>query len=53
MKLSIHFYDDPAYRTDRREVPAAWDEAQAKWWFSVVDVVGILNDEPDYTKVRN
>ncbi|MGM0944509.1 MAG: Fic family protein [Bacteroidota bacterium] len=53
MKLSIRFFDDPAYRTGRREVRAAWDEAQAKWWFSVLDVVGILNGEMDYTKVRN
>jgi cell filamentation protein len=30
-----------------------WDDAQAKWYFSVLDIVGILNDEPDYTKVRN
>ena len=46
MKLSIRFFDD-------REVRAAWDEAQAKWWFSVLDVVGVLNEETDYTKVRN
>jgi cell filamentation protein len=46
MKLSIRFFDD-------REVRAAWDEVHAKWWFSVVDVVGILNDEPDYTKAGN
>ena len=46
MKLSIRFFND-------REVRAAWDEVHAKWWFSVVDVVGILNDEPDYTKAGN
>lgn len=46
MKLSIRFFDD-------REVRAAWDEDQAKWWFSVLDVVGVLNDECDYTKIRN
>ncbi|MBW6537803.1 MAG: Fic family protein [Mariniphaga sp.] len=45
-KISIRFFDD-------REVRALWDEQNAKWWFSVVDVVGILNQEPDYTKVRN
>lgn len=46
MKLSIRFFND-------REVRAVWDEEHSKWWFSVVDVVGILNDEPDYSKVRN
>ena len=45
-KLSIRFFND-------REVRAVWDEANSKWRFSVVDVVGILNDEPDYTKAGN
>lgn len=46
MKLSIRFFDD-------REVRAVWDEENAKRWFSVVDVVGILNEENDYTKAGN
>jgi cell filamentation protein len=46
MKISIRFFDD-------REVRAVWDDAGAKWWFSVLDIVGVLNDEHDYTKVRN
>ncbi len=45
-KISIRFFND-------REVRALWDEENAKWWFSVVDVVGILNQEPDYTKAGN
>jgi cell filamentation protein len=45
-KISIRFFDD-------REVRAIWDEQNARWWFSVVDVIGILNQESDYTKVRN
>jgi cell filamentation protein len=45
-KISIRFFDD-------REVRAVWDEQNAKWWFSVVDVVGILNQEIDYTKAGN
>lgn len=36
-----------------REVRAVWDEENSKWWFSVLDIVGVLNEEPDYTKVRN
>ncbi len=32
---------------------AIWDEQHAKWWFSGLDIVGVLNEEPDYTKVRN
>lgn len=46
VKISIRFFND-------REVRAVWDEANAKWWFSVVDVVGILNEELDYTKAGN
>jgi cell filamentation protein len=45
-KISIKFFDD-------REVRAVWDDENAKWWFSVLDVVGILNQEKDYTKIRN
>jgi cell filamentation protein len=45
-KISIRFFDD-------REVRALWDEQNARWWFSVVDVVGILNQEADYTKAGN
>lgn len=46
MKISIRFFDD-------REVRAIWDDVHAKWWFSVLDIVGVLNEEPDYAKVRN
>ncbi len=45
-KISIRFFND-------REVRALWDDENAKWWFSVVDVVGILNDEQDYVKAGN
>lgn len=45
-KISIRFFDD-------REVRAVWDDEHSKWWFSVLDVIGILNEEADYTKVRN
>lgn len=29
-----------------------WDESAAKWWFSVVDIVAVLTEQPDYTKAR-
>lgn len=45
-KISIRFFDD-------REVRALWDEQQAKWWFSVLDIVAVLTDQHDYTKTRN
>jgi len=45
-KVSIRFYNDC-------EVRAVWDEAAAKWWFSVLDVVSAINHETDYAKTRN
>jgi cell filamentation protein len=46
LKISIRFFND-------REVRAVWDDADAKWWFSVLDVVAVLNEENDYQRVRN
>ncbi len=45
-KISIRFYND-------REVRAIWDEANAKWWFSVLDIIGAINEQDDYEKTRN
>jgi len=45
-KISIRFFDD-------REVRALWDEEEAKWWFSVLDIIAVLTDQNDYTKTRN
>ncbi|MBN2612949.1 MAG: Fic family protein [Bacteroidales bacterium] len=45
-KISIRFFDD-------REVRAVWDEQNAKWWFSVLDIVALLTGQDDYTKTRN
>lgn len=46
MKLSIRIYED-------REVRAIWDDENAKWWFSVLDIIGVLNQQDDYAKNRN
>ncbi len=45
-KISIRFFND-------REVRAIWDEENSKWWFSVLDIVGVLNTQDDYTRNRN
>ncbi|NLL27440.1 MAG: cell filamentation protein Fic [Bacteroidales bacterium] len=45
-KVSIRFFDD-------REVRAVWDEENNKWWFNVIDIVAILNEQDDYTKANN
>ncbi len=45
-KVSIRFFND-------REVRAVWDDKNAKWWFSVLDVIGVLRDSGSYEKNRN
>lgn len=45
-KISIRFFED-------REVRAVWDEHNAKWWFSVLDIVAVLTNQNDYAKTRN
>lgn len=45
-KVSIRFFND-------QEVRAIWDNENSKWWFSVLDIVSVLNAETDYNKTRN
>ena len=45
-KISIRFFND-------KEVRAIWDEENSKWWFSALDIVGVLNAQDDYEKNRN
>lgn len=45
-KISFRFYKD-------HEVRAVWDATTNKWLFSVVDVLGAINEQDDYTKTRN
>ncbi|MCQ2271933.1 MAG: Fic family protein [Bacteroidales bacterium] len=45
-KISFRFYKD-------REVRAVWDDTTSKWFFSVLDVLGAINEQDDHTKTRN
>jgi hypothetical protein len=38
---------------EEHKVRAVWDENNEKWWFSVLDIIAVLSDQPDYKKVRN
>ena len=38
---------------EEKQVRTVWDAEAEKWWFSILDVIGILTDQPDYLKVRN
>jgi hypothetical protein len=38
---------------EQRQVRSVWDEENGKWWFSVVDIVGILTEQPNTQGARN
>lgn len=38
---------DSIQRFEDQPIRAAWDEEAEKWYFSIVDVVGVLTDQPD------
>ena len=42
----IQLFEDKRIRT-------AWDEEKEEWYFSVVDVVAVLTEQPDYQAARN
>lgn len=35
------------------KVRTVWDDEREKWYFSIVDVVGVLTDQPDYDHAKN
>lgn len=43
---SIQLFENSKIRT-------VWDEEQEEWYFSIVDVIGILTEQPDYDGARN
>jgi hypothetical protein len=34
---------------EKQKIRSIWDETSEKWWFSVVDIVGVLTDSIDAT----
>lgn len=45
-KHKIQLFEDKKVRT-------VWDDEQEKWYFSIVDVCGVLTDQPDYDLAKN
>lgn len=37
---------------ESQQIRTEWDAEAEKWWFSVVDVVAVLTEQPDYTRAR-
>ena len=38
---------------ENKKVRTAWDEEKQEWYFSIVDVCGILTDQPTHERARN
>ena len=45
MKHTIKLFEDKKIRTE-------WDENNEKWYFSIVDIIGVLTDN-DFQSARN
>ena len=45
-QAKLQIYDNETIRT-------AWDEENEEWYFSIVDVVGVLTEQPDVDGARN
>lgn len=37
---------------EEKRIRTVWNEEEEKWYFSVVDVVSVLTDQPDYDRAR-
>ena len=38
---------------EQRKIRTAWDEDIQEWFFSIVDVCGVLTEQPDYDHAKN
>ena len=45
-KHKIQLFEDKKVRT-------VWDDEQEKWYFSIVDVCGVLTEQLDYDHAKN
>ena len=36
-----------------KKIRTVWDDELHKWFFSIVDVCGVLTDQPDYDHAKN
>ena len=45
--------NDKIQMFENQPIRTAWDEEREEWYFSVVDVVRVLTEQPDYDGARN
>ena len=38
---------------ENKNIRVVWDDEREEWYFSVVDVCGVLTDQPDYDRAKN
>ena len=38
---------------EQKKIRTAWDEEKQEWFFSIVDVCGVLTGKPDYDLAKN
>ena len=44
---------DKVYLFEDQPIRSAWVEDEEEWYFSIVDVVGVLTEQPDTDRARN
>ena len=44
--------NDKLQKFEDQSIRTAWDEEQEEWYFSIVDVVGVLTDSADFNTAR-
>ncbi len=36
-----------------KKIRRIWDEKEGKWYFSIIDIVSVLTDQPDFKKAKS
>lgn len=45
--------DDKVQLFEDKRIRTAWDEEKEEWYFSIIDAVAVLTNQPDYQAARN
>lgn len=36
-----------------RKIRRSWDESKEKWYFSIIDIIAVLTEQPDFKKAQS
>lgn len=50
---SKHFIMNNIKLFESKKIRSEWNEEEGKWYFSIIDIVEILTDQPHYQGARN